>query len=135
MAPEQNRAIEEWWARHPGLESLALATVGMICVGIILSLASGIIEEWPRWQSAYQYAGGWSLRIEAPTSRAVTVDTYHNQESCEQHRAWDMQRAYYDKQSIPPLSCVPQYQGWRRLVYVWQATRVVRTPTGGSDSR
>jgi hypothetical protein len=131
MTPEQTRAIEEWWARHPGLSSLIRVMVGILVVGGVLvftaMIFTGIRQGWPTWQAYYQYAGGWSLRLETPTDPPVIVDPgYQSQEQCESTREWKMQRAYHSDRSIPSLSCVPTYQGWRRLLYAWQATGATR---------
>jgi hypothetical protein len=140
--PAQSRAIEEWWARHPRLKHLMQAMTGimaagalLVCAAVLITGVTGIIQDWPTWKAYYQYAGGWSLRLETPTGPPVTVSPHNSQESCEQVRAGEMQRTYRSQRSVPSLSCAPQYQGWRRLHYAWQATMATRTPTPTSDGR
>jgi hypothetical protein len=130
MTPGRARAIDEWWARHPYLTRLTRVIGYSILAGtaawVLFGLIVGAQQEWPTWQTRYQHAGGWSLRLETLTGPPVTVDTYDSQESCEEVRAWKMRQAYDRNQPVPPLSCMPKYQGWRRLLYASHAPAATR---------
>jgi hypothetical protein len=135
MTPERTRIIEEWWARHPRLNRLMQVIVWIIVAGgaswVLFGLITGVERDWPTWQMHYQHAGGWSLRLETPAGPPVTVETYHSQESCEEIRAWKMRQAYDRDHPMPPLSCMPKYQRWRRLLYVLQSTAATRAADQG----
>jgi hypothetical protein len=82
-----------------------------------------IIDRWPAVPAAYTYAGGWTLQLESSGGPPVAVSEYpyESRARCEESRALAMRQAYYDFRSVPPLTCVSQYQGWRRLHVALQA--------------
>jgi hypothetical protein len=131
MPPAQADPIGTWWARHPRLRRAASGL--SVSIGILLGVFvfAGIIglvaDNWSTWQAHYRHAGGWLLRLDAPGGSPVTVGTHEDRESCEQRRAWDLEQAYRRQGAIPPVSCVPRYQGWRRLYYVLEHTYDPRT--------
>lgn len=65
----------------------------------------------------------------------VTVSTYQSQEACEEIRTGKIQQADRSQRPVPPLSCVSKYQGWRRLLYVLEATMATRATTPAPNGR
>ena len=133
--PAQQQAIDAWWARHPILKNLMWAIIVAILIGLFWVIAAGTMKVWPTWYTYYQAAGGWLLNIETPTGAPITVDTFASQDACEQIRAMKIRQAYQSQRAIPTLSCVPYYQGWRRLLYATQVTMEILDAKGTKEKK
>jgi hypothetical protein len=121
------RHIDDWWARHPTLRHVVLGLLGVVVVLMTAWTVAPIVDGWPVGQAAYTYAGGWALKLESPTDPPVSEYMYESRERCEESRALEMQRAYHDRRSVPPLACASKYQGWRRLHFALQAMEAARS--------
>ena len=120
----------EWKVQEHIVDAICVGVLGLVILALLAWLFMPGAGRWTVLQAAHTYAGGWALRLELPTGPPVPVSEYlyESRAHCEESRVLEMQQAYHDRRSVPPLTCAAKYQGWRRLYFTWQAihARVIR---------